>query len=598
MSTKKVTASTPVLVALANIDPNPYQPRQGVSAARVKQIAESISEHGLLQIPTGRLADPKDPKGRVELAFGHTRFKSIQHLFKNGEWDLLVSQDGKPNGPAMYIHIEPLINQQMFEFAITENSQREDLTTTERARAMVAYRDEFEKTSKDIATLFGVSASTVRGLIRLLDLPAPVHKKMDEGNLPESSARLLLSLKAISPEAVETTMNEIVDGEYNTPGDVAELIQDNIQALDNSQSFDVDEDGVIKPDWTTSLWEFNATNIKPRNKLTLKVILDAFPELHHADIEDGVLKKYLKSANAGNKSDIISIGDELAEKFSRLVGPPPCHRCPIQIKISGTNYCGMAQCFKRKKMEWVQLETERLSDELNIQILNKKVDKDVRKLDWNDHNYDSSTGQRILKDSLAKKLKENPDKFRLRHTMSNSYSAHPFTNHYFVELLMIDSARAKKEKKEKLDEKTRDANRDTERAERQRRNLNAELSKVFLWQHLVDVGAPLLEGLTNPHFLECLADSVFNHYGLEVPDIPKTKDAKNKLFRRMVMFVTVWDHFDWDDFQTGPVHFTTSFYNLLKTWGVKPSMPLDQSLQKAGDFVNDNTEPDDEDETA
>ena len=101
----------------------------------------------------------------------------------------------------MPVETRPLTDLEMFEMGVSENLARKDLTPVEEARAMARYRDDFGKTSAEIGRLFGLSDSTVRNKIRLLNLPEEVKEALEDGRLTEGGARNLLPFYAL-PEDV------------------------------------------------------------------------------------------------------------------------------------------------------------------------------------------------------------------------------------------------------------------------------------------------------------------------------------------------------------------------------------------------------------
>lgn len=133
-------------IALDQIRPNPWQPRQVEDAEEVQKLAQSIAEIGLLQTPLARAAGD----GAYELAFGHRRLAAYR---------LLRDQDGDggqkiSNYPSKWGHmpliIQALTDEEMFRMAISENLKRQDLNPLEEAKSMARYRDEFGKTSAEI----------------------------------------------------------------------------------------------------------------------------------------------------------------------------------------------------------------------------------------------------------------------------------------------------------------------------------------------------------------------------------------------------------------------------------------------------------------
>ncbi len=172
---------------LENILPNPYQTREGEDPLHIKNLALSITEHGMLQIPSGRLAPGQQGKDAlkdplVQLAFGHSRLAAFK----------LLNDAGNAGFDVMPVNVSELNNNQMFEMAVAENLERKDLTPIEEARAMQRYMVDFKKNSKEVGELFHLSDSAVRNKLRLLGLPQEVQDKLKDGSLTEGAGRELL----------------------------------------------------------------------------------------------------------------------------------------------------------------------------------------------------------------------------------------------------------------------------------------------------------------------------------------------------------------------------------------------------------------------
>jgi ParB family chromosome partitioning protein len=82
----------------------------------------------------------------------------------------------------------------MFEGGVSENIDRQDISCIERALALKTYIEKFNATQKDCGRLFGLSQGAVSNLLRLLRLPQPVIDIVQQGILPERSARMLVNL--------------------------------------------------------------------------------------------------------------------------------------------------------------------------------------------------------------------------------------------------------------------------------------------------------------------------------------------------------------------------------------------------------------------
>jgi ParB family transcriptional regulator, chromosome partitioning protein len=179
------------LISLNDIEENPYQPRDVYEATALVALAASIREMGLLQVPVARKVGEK-----YQLAFGHRRKEAFEILYSEG-WDEFAQ---------MPLYIMDLTDKAMFEVAVTENIKRQELNPLERARALKRYMNEFSATSVQAAKLFGIPESTIRGTIRLLNLPEDAQQEMLAGKLSQTKARTML-------EKPETKVKKITGSE-------------------------------------------------------------------------------------------------------------------------------------------------------------------------------------------------------------------------------------------------------------------------------------------------------------------------------------------------------------------------------------------------
>lgn len=184
-------------VPLSAILPNPYQTRESEDPEHIKNLAESIEAHGLMQNAVGtHLGYPQ-----VVLAFGHSRLAAFK----------LLSSQGKTQFDCFPINVIDLDDAQLFEMAVAENLERRDLTPIEEAKAMQRYMVEFKKNSKEVGELFHLSDSAVRNKLRLLGLPAEAQEHLNAGEITEGTARELLGWYEL-PQDWREERNKRYDG--------------------------------------------------------------------------------------------------------------------------------------------------------------------------------------------------------------------------------------------------------------------------------------------------------------------------------------------------------------------------------------------------
>lgn len=161
-------------ININEIAPNPYQPRKVFTEEAINELKESIIEHGVLQPIIVR----KNIKG-YEIVVGERRYRAS----KAAKLKTI---------PAV---VRELTDQQMMEFAVLENLQREDLTPIEEAVAYQTLMDKLDLTQEELAKRLGKSRPYIANHIRLLLLPNHIQHWITEGKLTMGHGRTLLGLK-------------------------------------------------------------------------------------------------------------------------------------------------------------------------------------------------------------------------------------------------------------------------------------------------------------------------------------------------------------------------------------------------------------------
>jgi ParB family chromosome partitioning protein len=176
-------------VQIAQIKPNPHQPRTVFTAANLKELAESIKEQGLIQ-PITVL---REKSGGFTLISGERRMRAAQSL-------------GHRSIPAVVKN--EVSREQLALWGLIENIQREDLNAMEEARAFKKLSDDFKLTQDEIAQKVGKERSTVANFLRLLKLPKEVQALLEGDQLSMGHVRALLSIDR--PEAQKALASRAV----------------------------------------------------------------------------------------------------------------------------------------------------------------------------------------------------------------------------------------------------------------------------------------------------------------------------------------------------------------------------------------------------
>jgi ParB family chromosome partitioning protein len=185
------------------IVPNPNQPRYFFDGENLKDLGESIREHGVVQpIIVTRL-----PDGKYELIAGERRLRASKLI-------------GNTDIPAI---VREADHQQKFELAIIENIQRHDLNPIEEAKAFKRLLEEFSLTQEEVAKRLGKGRVKIANTVRLLELPVEIQRGVIEGKITEGHARAILGLD--NPEK-QRALYELILKEKMTVRDVENKVRE------------------------------------------------------------------------------------------------------------------------------------------------------------------------------------------------------------------------------------------------------------------------------------------------------------------------------------------------------------------------------------
>lgn len=161
-------------IEIGLIDRNENQPRKNFDEKALKELAQSIKQHGIIQ--------PlilKKVNERYIIIAGERRFRAARMA-------------GLKKVPAI---LKEYSNEQLSEVAIIENLQREDLNPIESAKAIQALINEFNLTQEVVADKIGKSRSAVTNTLRLLTLPEEIVNLVEQSKLSAGHARTLLAVE-------------------------------------------------------------------------------------------------------------------------------------------------------------------------------------------------------------------------------------------------------------------------------------------------------------------------------------------------------------------------------------------------------------------
>ncbi|MCK5466791.1 ParB/RepB/Spo0J family partition protein [Candidatus Parcubacteria bacterium] len=164
-----------IKIPTEDIVPNPNQPRYYFDGDNLKELSESIKEHGVIQ----PILVTKINGNKYELIAGERRLQASK-LIGLEEISAIVRL---------------ATNQQKLELAIVENIQRDNLNLVEEAKAYKKLGEDFNLTQEEIAKKTGKSRSAIANIIRLLDLPVEIQRGIITGKITEGHARAILGLE-------------------------------------------------------------------------------------------------------------------------------------------------------------------------------------------------------------------------------------------------------------------------------------------------------------------------------------------------------------------------------------------------------------------
>jgi len=179
LNTNNKNKNTTNKIDISKIYPNKKQPRKNFEEKEIKELSESIKNQGLIQPIVVR----ETPGGMYEIIAGERRWRACQLAGLHSVSCVVMSVDDK----------------NVYELALIENIQRENLNVVEEAKA---YKNLIELNglkNEELSKKIGKSSSHISNLIRILDLDDEIHQMIIGGKISMGHARALIGV----PNAVE-----------------------------------------------------------------------------------------------------------------------------------------------------------------------------------------------------------------------------------------------------------------------------------------------------------------------------------------------------------------------------------------------------------
>lgn len=195
-------------IEISQIQPNPNQPRREFDQEALQELANSISEVGIIQPITLRQVE----NGKYQIIAGERRWRASQLA-------------GLTSIPA---YIRTVEDEGVMEMALVENIQREDLNAIEVALAYQHLAETTGMTQEKISKRVGKSRAAVTNYMRLLKLPAQVQMALKNHEIDMGHARALLAID--SPSTQIKLFKEIQKQQYSV-----RKVEEMVQALKNGE---------------------------------------------------------------------------------------------------------------------------------------------------------------------------------------------------------------------------------------------------------------------------------------------------------------------------------------------------------------------------
>lgn len=174
LSTKNQSNTNVSKIDISNIYPNKNQPRKNFEEKEIAELAESIRNQGLIQPIVVR----ETPDGKYEIIAGERRWRACQLA-------------GLHSANCVIMNID---DEKIYELALIENIQRENLNVVEEAYAYKNLMHLNNLKNDELSKKIGKSPSHISNLIRILELDEEIHKMIIEGKISMGHARALIGV--------------------------------------------------------------------------------------------------------------------------------------------------------------------------------------------------------------------------------------------------------------------------------------------------------------------------------------------------------------------------------------------------------------------
>ena len=261
---------------IEKVEPRSDQPRSVFDQETLAELAESISQYGLIQPITVR----KLPSGYYQIIAGERRWRASRLA-------------GLKEVPVRIIEAD---DRRAMELALVENLQREDLNPIEEAKGYKTLIEEYGMTQEEASQSVGKARSSVTNALRLLNLTPPVMAMLEDGDISAGHARALLAVKdeadqlRVATKVVEESLS--VRQTENLASKMAELAEKKEKPQKSVNPLEVDYLADTEKQLTSALGR--RTQIRDRGKKGKREM-----EYYETDDREALIAALLQLSKAG-----------------------------------------------------------------------------------------------------------------------------------------------------------------------------------------------------------------------------------------------------------------------------------------------------------
>lgn len=376
-------------VAIEDIIPNRFQPRLAFDEEGLKELSESIKQHGIIQpLVLRRLGN------KYEIIAGERRFKA-------------ATMAGLRQVPAIISDID---DNKSAEIALVENIQRRNLTPIEEAKSYKNLLDRGYMTQEQLAEKMGVSQSSIANKLRLLNLAPEVQDALLQEKISERHARSLLVLpkeeqaqwlqkilaKRLTVRQLDLEIKK-AKGEVNEDVPLVNISPDVNKIISNAS--DINQKESTKEDKNMEIEQKdNISEIKPEEQKSIPNKFFNFLEDEAANMQ--MIETPSPIQNESTSLDEIEVLDDLGSPAST---PEPATKQPQEETIMPFLFSNSQVPENNKIEEIKETSTEKIVDPMDSVI---KLDPNYKQMVEEEKGIDLKTAINEVRDLIEKMQKQ------------------------------------------------------------------------------------------------------------------------------------------------------------------------------------------------